>query len=176
MHWMNDPTVWVRTPSVYPTLSLNQDKDAPRWSLQHRMNWHLGQGEVLVYPTVTWKLPETFWSRGVQHRMNRCTVGVMRQSSCVRELQRLCDVGGAPDEPMLLKSRRPFIWWSTFQWVVSQRLAECLGLFIPASLTHLRFLDCVEEQKSSRHLEDHIQSIQVLNCSSLDLHMLCVCA
>jgi hypothetical protein len=31
-------------------------------------------------------------------------------------------------------------------------------------------------QRSSRHIEDHIQSIQVLNYSSIDLHMLCVCA
>jgi hypothetical protein len=43
-------------------------------------------------------------------------------------------------------------------------------------LTHLRLLDCVEVQRSARHLEDHIQSIQVLNCSSLNLHMLSVCA
>jgi hypothetical protein len=63
-----------------------------------------------------------------------------------------------------------------FSVAVSQRLFECLGLFIPPPLTHLRMLDCVEVQRSSRHIEDHIQSIQVLNCSSLDLHMLCVCA
>jgi hypothetical protein len=44
-----------------------------------------------------------------------------------------------------------------------------LGLFITPPLTHLRLLDCVEVQESSIHLEDHIQSIQVLNCSSLDL-------
>jgi hypothetical protein len=62
-----------------------------------------------------------------------------------------------------------------FSVAVSQWLFECLGLFIPPPLTHLRLLDCVEVQKCSRHLEDRIQSIQVLNCSSLDLHMLCVC-
>jgi hypothetical protein len=32
----------------------------------------------------------------------------------------------------------------------------------------------VEVQESARHLEDHIQFIQVLNCSSIDLHMLSV--
>jgi hypothetical protein len=58
----------------------------------------------------------------------------------------------------------------------NQRLVWCLGLFIPPPLTHLRLLDCVEVQRSSRHIEDNTQSIQVLNCSSLDLHMLCVCA
>jgi hypothetical protein len=59
--------------------------------------------------------------------------------------------------------RRQFIRRSTFQRAVSQRLAECLG---PPPLTHLRLRDCVEVQRSSRHLEDledYIQSIQVLN-------------
>jgi hypothetical protein len=172
----DDPTVWERTPSVYPTLSLNQDRDAQRWSLQHWMNRHLGQGEASIYPTVVWKLTETILPRGIQHRMNRRTVNAMRRNSYVRELQRLRDVGGASDELMLLKSRRRFIRRSNFQWAVSQQLVECLRLFIPPPLTHLRWLDSVEVQRSSRHLEDHIQSIQVLNCSSLDLHMLCVCA
>jgi hypothetical protein len=31
---------------------------------------------ILVYPTVAWKLPETFWPRGLQHRMIRRTVSV----------------------------------------------------------------------------------------------------
>jgi hypothetical protein len=70
----DDPTVLVRTPSVYPTLSLNQDKDAPRQSLQHRMIRRLGQGEASVYPTVAWKLTEATWLRGLQHRMIRRTV------------------------------------------------------------------------------------------------------
>jgi hypothetical protein len=43
-------------------------------------------------------------------------------------------------------------------------------------LTHLRLLDCVEVQRSSRHIEVHIQSIQVLIWSSIDLNMLSVCA
>jgi hypothetical protein len=62
-----------------------------------------------------------------------------------------------------------------FSEAISQQLFRCLGLFIPPPLTHLRLLDSVEVQMSSRHLEDHIQSIQVLNCSSIDLHMLSVC-
>jgi hypothetical protein len=65
-----DPTVWVGTPSVYPTLSLNQDRDAPRQSLPHRMIRHLGQGEASVYATVAWKLTEVTWMRSLQHR--RC--------------------------------------------------------------------------------------------------------
>jgi hypothetical protein len=58
---------------------------------------------------------------------------------------------------------------------VSQRLFECLGLFIPPPLTHLSLLVYVEVQRSARHLEYHIQATQVLNCSSIDLRMLCVC-
>jgi hypothetical protein len=49
-----------------------------------------------------------------------------------------------------------------FSVVVSQQPFWYLGLFIPPPLTHLRFLDGVEVQESARHLEDHIQSIQVL--------------
>jgi hypothetical protein len=82
----------------------------------------------------------------------------------------------APDEPTPRKSIASVHPTLHFSVTVSQRLFECLGLFIPPSLTHLRLLDCVEVHRSSRHLEDHIQSIQVLNCSSLDLHMLSVCA
>jgi hypothetical protein len=37
-------------------------------------------------------------------------------------------------------------------------------------------LDYVEVQESARHLEDHIQTIVDLSCSSIDLHMLSVCA
>jgi hypothetical protein len=63
-----------------------------------------------------------------------------------------------------------------FSMAVGQRLFGCLELFITPPLTYFRLLDCVEVQESARHLEDHIQSIQVLNCSSIDLHMLSVCA
>jgi hypothetical protein len=58
----------------------------------------------------------------------------------------------------------------------SQRLFGRLGLFIPPPPTHLRLLDCVEVQRSAWHYKDYIQAIQVLNCSPIDLHMLCVCA
>jgi hypothetical protein len=37
-----------------------------------------------------------------------------RQKNCVRELQRLSDVG-APDEPMAVKSKHRLIRWYTFQ-------------------------------------------------------------
>jgi hypothetical protein len=78
----------------------------------------------------------------------------------------------APDEPTPWKSIASVHPTLPFSVTVSQRLFECLGLFIPAPLTHLRLLDCVEVKESPRYLEDHIQSIQVLNCSSIDLHML----
>jgi hypothetical protein len=76
----------------------------------------------------------------------------------------------------LEKSRASVHPTLTFSKAVSQRLFGCLGLFIHPPLTHLSLLDCVEVQRSSRHLEVHIQSIQVLNFSFLDLHMLNVCA
>jgi hypothetical protein len=82
----------------------------------------------------------------------------------------------APDEPTPWKNIASVHPTLTFSVAVSQRLFGCLGLFIPSPLTHLRLLDCVKVQRSSRHLEDHIQSIKVLNCSSLDLQMLSVCA
>jgi hypothetical protein len=82
----------------------------------------------------------------------------------------------APDETTPRKSIALVHPMLPFSVVVSQQLFRCLGLFIPPPLTHLRLLDCVEVHRSSKHLEDHIQSIQVHNCSSLDLHMLCVCA
>jgi hypothetical protein len=56
-------------------VSLNSYRDAPRQSLQHRMTRRLGQGEASVYPTAAWKLTEATWMRGLQHRMNRHTVG-----------------------------------------------------------------------------------------------------
>jgi hypothetical protein len=59
---------------------------------------HLGQGEASVYPTVAWKQTEVTWTWGLQHRMIGRTVDALRQSSCVREPQRLCGEGGAPDE------------------------------------------------------------------------------
>jgi hypothetical protein len=58
----------------------------------------------------------------------------------------------------------------------SQWLFGRLGLYIPLPLTHLRLMDCVEVQRIVRHIQDHIQAIQVLIFSSIDLHMLCVCA
>jgi hypothetical protein len=96
------------------------------------------------------------------------TESIPKLSSCVREPQRLRDVGGAPDEPTPWKSIASDHPTVPFSVDVNQRLVWCLGLFIPPPLTHLRLLDYVEVQRSSRHIEDHIQSIQVLNCSSID--------
>jgi hypothetical protein len=58
-----------------PTPCLNEDKDAPRQALQHRMNRRLGQVEASVYSTVTKKPTKTVWREVLQHRMNRRTVG-----------------------------------------------------------------------------------------------------
>jgi hypothetical protein len=63
-----------------------------------------------------------------------------------------------------------------FQWPLTNGPLDAMGYLYPPLLTHLRLLDCVEVQEGARHLEDHIQSIQMLNSSSIDLHMLSVCA
>jgi hypothetical protein len=65
----------IHTETLYPTLSLNSYRDAPRRSLQHRMIRCLGQGIASVYPTVCWKLTVPTWTRGLQHRMIRRSVG-----------------------------------------------------------------------------------------------------
>jgi hypothetical protein len=166
----------VRTPSVYPTLSLNRYRDAAGQPLQHRMNRHLGSEIASVYPTVTKQHTETFWRSVLQHRMNRRTVDVMCQSSCVSGSSTAKCRGGHRMNRHPRKSLASVHPTLPFSAAFSQRLVSCLGLFIPPPLTHLRLLDCVEVQRSSRHIEDPIQSIQVLNCSSLDLHMLCICA
>jgi hypothetical protein len=47
-----------------------------------------------------------------------------------------------------------------------QQLYWPLGLFIPFPPHDLRVFDCVEVQRSVTHIEDHIQAIQVLKCTS----------
>jgi hypothetical protein len=129
----DDPTVWEMTPSVYPTLSLNQDRDAPRLSLQHRMNRRLGQGEASVYPTVAWKITETTWPRGLQHRMNRRTVGVMRRSSCVSGSSTAKVTWRAPDEPTprkIIASVHPTL---PFQWPLANSSLDALGYLYPST-------------------------------------------
>jgi hypothetical protein len=68
----------------------------------------------------------------------------------------------ASDELTVRKTGHSVHLTVSFSVAISQRLLGCLGLFIHPPLTHLRWLDCVEVQRSARHLEDHIQAIQVL--------------
>jgi hypothetical protein len=132
--------------------------------------------EASVYSLVLRKLTEGFWPRSLQHRMNRPTIGWSVGWIVSADLQRLRWRGGALDESTVGKKGPSVHLTLDFSVDVSQWLFGCLGLFIPPPLTHLMLLDCVEVQRSARHLEDHIQPIQVLNCSSIDLHILCVCA
>jgi hypothetical protein len=143
----DEPTVHWREPSVYLVIEFEQDKDAPRRSLKHRMNRWVCSGS----------------SDGALEQLceRSCAVEATSSSTGWTDARKKI----ALDHPTVLLL-------ATF----SQRLVWCLGLFIPPPLTHLRLLDCVEVQRSARHLEDHIQSIQVLNFSSIDLHMLSVCA
>jgi hypothetical protein len=79
-----------------------------------------------------------------------------------------CYMWRAPDEPTPRKNIASVHPTLPFSVAVRQRLFGCLGLFIPPPLTRLRLLDCLEVQEGARHLDDHIQSIEVLNCSFLD--------
>jgi hypothetical protein len=102
-------------------------------------------------------------------------------SQCVGWFVSMIEWGGrqllvAPDEPTPGKSIASDHLMVLLSAPLAQRLVCCLGLFIPLPPCHLRLLNCVEVQRSARHIQDHIQSIQVLNRSSLDYYMLCVCA
>jgi hypothetical protein len=130
---LDDPTVWERTPPVYPTLSLNQDRDAPRLSLQHRMNRRLGQGEASVYLTVAWKLIETTWPRGLQHQMNQRTVGVMRRSSSVSGSSTTKVTWRAPDEPTPRKSIASVHPTLPFQWPLANGSLDALCYLYPST-------------------------------------------
>jgi hypothetical protein len=168
----DESTVWVRTPSIYPTLSLNWDRDAPRRSLKRWMNRQVCSGssdgrveansKVLVAGSSAPYDPTERWCIASERLCQRsCAVEATTSTTGWTEARKNI----ASDHPTVLLSA-----------AFSQRLVWCLGLFIPPSLTYLRLLDCVEVQRSARHLEDHIQPIQVLICSSIDLYMLSVCA
>jgi hypothetical protein len=168
----DDLTVWVWTPSVYPTLHLNQDRDAPRLELQHRMNrrWSSGSSDALEGANSKVLARSSSAPDDPTHRRSITSEQLCQRISTAKWRGRGI---GWTDALKKIASVHPTL---TFSEAVSQRLFGCLRLFIPPPLTHLRRLDCVEVQRSARHKEDHIQSIQVLNCSSLDLHMLFVCA
>jgi hypothetical protein len=153
-------------------LHLNQDRDAPSRSLQHQMNRWVSSGLSDGYEETNRDGLARSPSAPDEPTHRRC---IASEQFCQRTSTATWRGKGTgwTDALKRIASVHPTL---TFSEVVSQRLFGCLGLFIPPPLPHLRLLDCVEVQRSSRHLEDHIQSIQVLNCSSLDLYMLCVCA
>jgi hypothetical protein len=51
----DDPTLW---PAVYPTLSFKSYRDAPKYLLQHQMNWRFKSNPV-VHLTPAFKLHRT---------------------------------------------------------------------------------------------------------------------
>jgi hypothetical protein len=85
----------------------------------------------------------------------------MRQMICVSEVQRLDDVERHRMNQRWENRDHRFIRWYDFQWSLANGSLDAFAYLIPSPLTHLRLLDCVEVQRSARHLEDHIQSIQV---------------
>jgi hypothetical protein len=168
----DEPTVHWREPSVYPVVMLEQDRDAPRWSLKHRMNRRVSSGsshgrveatkEVLAAGSSAPDDPTVRRSIASKQLCQRsCAVEATASSTEWTDAQKKI----ASDHLMVLLSAAFSKW-----------LVWCLGLLIPPPLAHLRLLDWVAVQESARHLQDNIQSIQVLNCSSIDLRMLSVCA
>jgi hypothetical protein len=115
-------------------------------------------GRASAHPTTSRKLTVRLWSWSLQHRMNRWCVGWS-----VRWIVSTVMCGGrqqleASDEPTVGKSiasDHPMVILSTG---LAQQLVCFLGLFIPLSPHHLRL------QSSMRHIQDHIQVIQVLIC------------
>jgi hypothetical protein len=169
---LDEPTVHWREPPVYPVVVFEQDRDTPRRSLKHRMNRQVGSGSSDGRVEATREVLALGSSAPDDPMVCQSIASEQLVNGHVRWRQRLV----APDEPTPRKtiaSDHPTVLLSA---AFSQQLVSWLGLFIPPPLSHLRFLDCVDVQESARHLENHIQSIQVLICSSLDLHMLRVCA
>jgi hypothetical protein len=168
----DEPTVHWREPSDYLVVKFEQDRDATRRSLKHWMNRRVSSGSSDGRMKANRDGLAAGSSAPYEPTVRRCKAS-----------EQLCHwifngyvTWRAPDELIPRKSIASVHPTLPFLVTISQRLFECLGLFIPPPLTHLRLLDCVEVQRCSRHLQDHIQSIQVLNCSSSDLHMLSVCA
>jgi hypothetical protein len=79
----------------------------------------------------------------------------------------------APDNRPAIGYTLILLWFYLFIMI---NLPCLSSVRIIPTLNHLRLLDSVEVQRSVRHIQDHIQAIQVLNCSSIDLHMRRVCA
>jgi hypothetical protein len=121
----DDLTVWVGTPSVYLTLSLNQDRDAPRRSLQHRMIRRLGlsDGRVeanrddLVAGSSAPDDPTDRQCTASEQLCQRISTAMWRGRGT-----------GWTDALENLASVHPTL---PFLVAVSQRLVWCLGLFIP---------------------------------------------
>jgi hypothetical protein len=90
----DDPTVWVRTPSVYPTLSFNQDRDAPRWSLQHRMNRCHYKGKCRSIRRSWRKKQRRFGERSFSTGWSDAPSVYSVRTVVSADLQRLTDVEG----------------------------------------------------------------------------------
>jgi hypothetical protein len=87
----DEPTVHWREPSDYPVVKFEQDRDAPRRSLKHRMNRRVSSGSSDGCVKAN--------RDGLATRSSGPDEPMLRRCSCVRESQRLSDVGGASDEP-----------------------------------------------------------------------------
>jgi hypothetical protein len=168
----DDPTVELRTSLVYLMLHSNQDRDAPRLELQNRMNRRWSSSSSDALEDADSKVLATSPSTPDVPTHNR---SIVSEQFCQWSwaVEATTSRTGWTDARKIIALDHPTVLLLA---AFSQRLVWCLRLFIPSPLTHLRLLESVEVQESARHLEDHIQSIQVVNCSSLDLHMLYACS
>jgi hypothetical protein len=165
-------TVRWREPPVYLVVLFEQDRDTPRRSLKHWMNRRVNSGSSDGRVEATRDVLAAGSSAQYDPMEHRSIASEqLCQRSCAVEVT--ASSTGWTDTWKNIASDHPTVQLSA---AFSQRLVWCLGLFIPPPPAHLRLLDCVEVHESARHLEYHLQSIQVLNCSSIDLHMLSVCA
>jgi hypothetical protein len=108
-HRMNRRSIGMNRRSIWWS---RLNKTEMRQDLCSSTGWT--DGSIVVHPTVSWKLTvgsgHGVFNTGWSDVASVHSVGV----NLTEEPQRLSDVGGAPDEPMLLKSRRWFIRRSTF--------------------------------------------------------------
>jgi hypothetical protein len=132
---------------VWKKTETRQDKSSStRWT----------DGQASFHPMTACQLTVRFWCWVLKHWMNwRCI------SSSVKWIVSMVICSGgqrlvAPDEPTPGKSIASDHLMVLLSAAFSQRLFGCLGLFIPPSLAHLRWLDFMDVQRSARHLEDHI--------------------
>jgi hypothetical protein len=140
VHW--------REPSVYPVVEFEQDRDAPRWSLKHRMNRQVCSGSSDGHVKAIGEVLAAESSAPDDPTKPRCIVSEqLYQRSCA--MKATASSTGWTNSRKNIASDHPMVLLSV---AFSQRLVWCLGLFIPPPHTHLTVGLCgsAEEWKTPR--------------------------